>query len=333
MGDIIQRFQDTPDNLLSLYEKMYKIRAFEDAVIKRYEGGEIPGFCHTYQGEEPVAVGACAALSDGDVVYSTHRGHGHAIAKGVPINELMAELYGKCGGTNQGRGGSMHIYKKASGFMGTNGMVGGGIGLSVGAAFQMKYNKKANVSLSFFGDGASNMGIFYESLNLAAVKKLPVIFLCENNRYATVTPLRKIASNTEIASRALTFKINSACVDGNNVTDVYEAVAEARERAVAGMGPTLIEAKTYRFYGHFVGDLLYGVYRTKEEMETKKFTDDAIPGFRQRMTRVYGIDEKLIEAVEDKVRKEIDSAVEFARNSPQPKPSVVEDYLFVKENC
>ena len=150
MGDIIQRFQDTPENLLSLYEMLYRIRLFEDVVTKMYSEGEIPGFCHTYQGEEPVAVGACAALESEDVIYSTHRGHGHAIAKGVSVNELMAELYGKDTGTNGARGGSMHIYKKAEGFMGTNGMVGGGIGLAVGAAFELKYNKKPNVSLTFF---------------------------------------------------------------------------------------------------------------------------------------------------------------------------------------
>jgi pyruvate dehydrogenase E1 component alpha subunit len=332
MGDIVQRFQDTPENLLALYEIMLRIRKFEDAVVKRYEAGEIPGFCHTYQGEEPIAAGACAALKEGDAVFSTHRGHGHAVAKGVPVKELMAELYGRSGGTNQGRGGSMHIYKKAVGFMGTNGMVGGGIGLAVGAAFEMKYNNKPNVSLTFFGDGASNMGIFYESLNLASVKKLPVIFLCENNKYATVTPLRKVAANTQIASRGLAFKMNSICIDGNDVTDVYEAVAEAREKAVAGEGPTLIEARTYRYYGHFVGDLLYGVYRTKEEMETKKFTSDSISAFRLRLERVYQIEENRIDGVEEKVQKEIDAAVEYAQNSPFPDPASVENNLFVKES-
>lgn len=332
MGDIVQRFQDTPENLLALYETMLRIRKFEDEVVKRYEAGEIPGFCHTYQGEEPVAAGACTALTEGDVVFSTHRGHGHAIAKGASLKELMAELYGKSGGTNHGRGGSMHIYKKSVGFMGTNGMVGGGIGLAVGAAFEMKYNKKPNVSLAFFGDGASNMGIFYESLNLASVRKLPVIFLCENNRYATVTPLRKVAANTQIASRGLAFKMNSVCIDGNDVKEVYEAVAEARERAISGEGPTLIEARTYRYYGHFVGDLLYGVYRTKEEMETKKYTNDAIPMFRLGLTKVYKIEEERISEVEEKVQKEIDDAIQYAQNSPLPDPSAVEDDLFVKED-
>ena len=332
MGDIIQRFKDTPDNLLSLYGMMYRIRMFEDAVVKQYEGGNVQGGCHTYQGEEPIAAGACAALEEGDVVFSTHRGHGHAVARGVPLGELMAELFGRQDGANQGRGGSMHIFKKAVGFMGTNGIVGGGIGLAVGAAFAMKYNKKPNVGITFFGDGASNMGIFYESLNLASVRKLPVIFLCENNRYATATPFRKIASSTEIASRALIFKMNGICVDGNNATDVYDAVAEARERAVAGEGPTLIEARTYRYFGHYVGDLLHGIYRTKEELETQKYTNDPIPAFRIRLTKVYGIEEKLIAAVEENVEREIDSAVEFAQNSPMPDPSTVEDNLFVKES-
>jgi len=332
MGDIIQRFEDTPDKILSLYGMMYRIRMFEETAVKRYELGEIPGAVHTYQGEEPVAAGACAALKEGDVIFSTHRGHGHAIAKGVSLNELMAELYGKQGGTNQGRGGSMHIFKKAAGFMGTNGMVGGGIGTAVGAAFEMKYNKKPNVSLTFFGDGASNMGIFYESLNLASTRKLPVIFLCENNRYATATPFRKIAVNTEIASRALIFKMHSISIDGNNATDVYEAAAEARERAVAGDGPTLIEARTYRYYGHYAGDLLHGIYRSKEELETQKYTNDPIPAFRIRLEKVYGIEESRIAAVEEGVREELARAVEFAQNSPLPDPATVEDYLFVKES-
>lgn len=332
MGDIIQRFKDTPENLLALYGTMYRIRLFEDMVAKKYGEGEIPGFCHTYQGEEPIAAGVCAALAEGDVVFSTHRGHGHAIAQGVSVNELMAELYGKATGTNMGRGGSMHIYKKAAGFFGTNGLVGGGVGLAAGAAFELKYNKKPNVSVSFFGDGASNMGIFYETLNMASKWKLPVIFVCENNRYATVTPLRKIAANTEIASRGLAFRMENKCIDGNDATDVFEATAEARERAVAGEGPTLIEARTYRYMGHFVGDLLHGVYRTKEEMETRKYTGDALPAFRARLAQVYKIEEAQIVAIEEKIIREIDEAVEFARSSPSPDPSTAYDNLFVKES-
>lgn len=332
MGDIVKRFQDTPENLLKLYKSMYRIRTFEDAVFRLYGEGKFPGGTHTYQGEEAVAAGACFALQKGDVIFSTHRGHGHAVAKGVPVKELMAEIYGKATGTNGGRGGSMHIYKKADGFMGSNGMVGGGIGLATGTAFAFKYNKKPNVGVTFFGDGASNMGIFYESMNLASVKKLPVIYICENNRYATATPFRKVTANTEVASRALIFRIPSISVDGTNVMDVYEAVAEARERAIAGEGPTLIEARTYRQNGHYVGDLVYGIYRTKEEMDTFKYTKDPVHLFRTCLDKVYGLEESQIAAAEVEVTEEVNNAIEFAENSPVPDPATVEDYLFAEED-
>lgn len=332
MSDIVQRFQVNPDNLKNLYKSMYRIRSFENAVFRLYGEGRFPGGTHTYQGEEAVAAGACFALEEGDVVYSTHRGHGHALSKGVPSKELMAEIYGKGTGTNGGRGGSMHIYKKDVGFMGSNGMVGGGIGLAAGAAFAFKYNNKPNVSVTFFGDGASNMGVFYESMNLAAIWKLPVIFICENNRYATVTPLRKVSANREIASRAMIFGIPSISVDGTNVMDVYEAVAEARERAVRGEGPTLIEAKTYRHNGHYVGDLVYGIYRTKEEMETFKYTKDPVIMFKTCLTNVYGICEAVVETAEREIDQEITEAIEFAESSPFPDPDTVLEHLFAKEN-
>ena len=332
MGDIVKRFEDTPENLLKLYQSMFRIRTFEDAVFRLYGEGRFPGGTHTYQGEEAVAAGACFALKEGDVVFSTHRGHGHAVAKGVPTNELMAEIYGKATGTNGGHGGSMHIYKKAKGFIGSNGMVGGGIGLATGAAFAFRYNRKPNVGVTFFGDGASNMGIFYESMNLASVKKLPVIYICENNRYATATPFRKVTANTEVASRALIFRIPSIVVDGTSVMDVFEAVAEARERAVRGEGPTLIEAKTYRQNGHYVGDLVYGVYRTKEEMDTFKAVKDPVHNFRAVLLQAYGISEDQIAAVEAETSQEIRNAIEFAENSPVPNPAKVADHLFAEED-
>lgn len=331
MGDIVKRFDDTPENLLELYKTMYRIRSFEDAVVRNYQDGKTYGGHHTYQGEEAIASGACAALDASDVVFSTHRGHGHAIAKGVPLNELMAELFGRSTGCNGGRGGSMHIFKKDVGFMGTNGMVGGGIGTATGAAFAFKYNKKPNVAVTFFGDGASNMGIFYESMNLASNMNLPVIYICENNRYATATPFRKIAANTEVASRALIFRMNSISVDGNDVMAVYEAVAEARERAIAGEGPTLIEARTYRHYGHYIGDILHGVYRTKEEMESFKNARDPVCMFRICLTTAYGLEEAAVAAAEEAVRSEISAAQEFAENSPLPDPATVYDHLFAEE--
>ncbi len=332
MGDIVKYFDDTPENLIELYKSMYRIRAFEDAVVKNYQAGKTYGGHHTYQGEEAVAAGVCAALECGDVIFSTHRGHGHAVAKGVSLNELMAELFGRSTGTNGGRGGSMHIYKKADGFMGTNGMVGGGIGLATGAAYALKYNKKPNVAVTFFGDGASNMGIFYESMNLASNMKLPVIYVCENNRYATATPFRKIAVNTDVASRALVFKMHSVSVDGNDVMAMYDAMAEARARALAGEGPTLIEARTYRHYGHYVGDIVHGVYRTKEEMESFKCAKDPVHMFRTCLIMAYGLDEEAVAAAEAEVNAEIAAANEFAEGSPVPDPDTVYDHLFAEED-
>lgn len=332
MGDITERFVKTPENLTALYKKMYGIREFEDAVVKLYQAGKIYGGFHTYQGEEAVASGVCAALAEGDVVYGTHRSHGHALAKGVPMDRLMAELWGKATGSNGGRGGSMHVFYKPAGFMGSSGMVGGGIGRAMGAGFAFKYQKMPNVGVTFFGDGASNMGIFYESMNLASKHKLPVLFICENNRYATATPFKKVAANTDVASRAAAFKMQGVSVDGEDVMEVYEAVAEARERAVRGEGPTLIECRTYRHWGHYIGDLVYGVYRSKEEMDTFKTVKDPVKNFRECLSKVYGLDEALILSVEEAVHKELEEAIAFAESSPEPNPATVFDNVFAEED-
>jgi len=331
-SDIYDRFENTPENLLDLYGKMFRIRSFENELVKLYQDGQVYGGNHSYQGEEAIASGACHALAEGDVIFSTHRGHGHALAKGVPTAKLFAELMARETGSNGGRGGSMHIYYKPAGFMGSNGMVGGGIGLATGAAFAFKYNKKPNVAVTFFGDGASNMGIFYESLNLASVHKLPCIYICENNRFATATPFKKIAANTEVSSRGLIFRINTVTVDGNNVMDVYEAVAEARERAIKGEGPTLIECKTYRHYGHYIGDLVYGVYRTKEQMDTFKVSNDPVTRFREALIGAYGLTEEQVAGKEEEIRKEIADGYEFAKNSPMSDPAHVFEHLFAEED-
>lgn len=331
MADIYGKFVETPENLLSLYAMMYRIRRFEEVALRKYQDGEIPGFMHLYVGEEAVAAGVCAALDKGDVVTSSHRGHGHALAKGVSAREAMAELYGRSGGCSGGRGGSMHMYKMAVGFMGTNGMVGGGIGLANGIGLYMKYNGIPNVGVTFFGDGASNMGIFYESLNLASSMRLPVIFVCENNLYATYTPLRKIAANPEIATRAAAFRMPGVAVDGSDALAVYEAAAEARERAVAGGGPTLIEMKTYRFLGHTIGEALYGIYRTKAELESWKATRDPVRNFRARLACAYEIPEEQVLELESRTEAEIADAVEYARQSPLPDPATVQDDIFTEE--
>ena len=324
------RLDKSPKNLLKLYSDMCRLRLFEDITAEKYKSGEIPGFVHLYQGEEAVAVGVCAALKEADVVTSTHRGHGHAVAKGIPVREALAELFGKQGGCNGGRGGSMHMYKPSVGFLGTNGVVGGGIGLAVGAGLSAKLLNKGTVGVTFFGDGASNMGICYESLNMASYLKLPVIFVCENNKYATATPVEMVAANPEIASRAAAFAMRGVVVDGNDVIAVYEAAAEARERAVNGQGPTFIECKTYRHGGHYLGDQLYGTYRTKEEVDTWIAIKDPIKNFKTILKEVYEIDEKLIEEAESTVKKEMDEAYEYAKESPLPDPSTVEKYLFAE---
>jgi len=331
-SDIFSTFENTEENLLGLYTRMLRIRKFEDRLVKLYQNGEVYGGNHSYQGEEAIASGACHALKEGDVVFSTHRGHGHALAKDVPSDKLFAELMARETGTNNGRGGSMHIYYKDTGFMGSNGMVGGGIGIATGAAYAFKYNNKPNVAVTFFGDGASNMGIFYESMNLASIWKLPVIFICENNRFATATPLRKTAANMEISSRALMFRMNSITVDGNNVMDVYEAVADARERAINGEGPTLIECKTYRHYGHYIGDLVHGVYRTKEEMNTYISSNDPVRRFREALIGAYGIEEEKVAAVEAAMDEEIEAAYQFAANSPFSDPANALKYEFAEED-
>ena len=322
------KLERTPEKLLYLYEKMYELRRFEEEASTTYKAGEIPGFVHLYHGEEAVAAGVCANLGDDDIVSSTHRGHGHAVAKGVPAKEALAELYGKEGGCSRGRGGSMHMYKKEVGFLGTNGMVGGGIGLGVGAGLTIKTLKKDAVSVVFFGDGASNMGIFYESLNLASVLKLPVIFICENNLYATSTPLKDVAANPEIATRGNAFNMDSVAIDGNDVIAVYETVSDAIERAKRGDGPTLIEAKTYRHHGHHEGDQIYGTYRTKEELDTWVRMKDPISNYKKRLIDVFGISEQQIADSEKIIEEDIQEAIAYSRDSREPDPADVEKYVF-----
>lgn len=325
------RMEKTPENLLKLYRGMYRLRCFEDMAAEKYKAGEIPGFVHLYQGEEAIAVGVCAALTKEDVVTSTHRGHGHALAKGITSGEALAELFGKQGGSNGGRGGSMHMYKPSIGFLGTNGVVGGGIGLAVGAGLSAKLLNKDAVGVTFFGDGASNMGVCYESFNMASYLKLPVIFVCENNLFATATPIKLVAANPEISTRAASFNMPGVAVDGNDVLAVYEAAAEARERAVSGFGPTLIECKTYRHGGHHLGDQLYGTYRTKQEVDTWITVKDPIKNFKAILMQAYAIDEKEIEQAEEYARHEIAEAYEFAKNSPLPDPDTVNQYLFAED--
>src|ERR671935_2629966 len=260
--------------LLDMYERMVQIRTFEDTASKKFAAGRIPGFVHLYAGEEAVAVGVCTHLTDEDFITSHHRGHGHCIAKGVDLREMVAELLGREAGACRGKGGSMHIADVHKGMLGANGIVGGGFPLACGAALTAKTLGTGGVAVCFFGDGASNQGTFHEGLNLAAIWKLPVVFVCENNGYAESTPVRYHCAASDIANRASAYEIPGAVVDGLDVFAVYEAAREVVARARRGEGPTLIEAKTYRYYGHFEGDTI--LYRTQEELELYRHRDPIV---------------------------------------------------------
>ena len=260
---------DSADQL-RLYERMLLIRAFELRVQRLYREGKIPGFIHLYVGEEATAVGVCAHLGEQDVITSTHRGHGHALAKGLSPQKALAELAGRSTGCNGGRGGSMHLYDAETGLLGTNGLVGAGIPAAVGAALAEKAAGSGGIAVAFFGDGAVSHGAFHESLNLAATLAAPVVFVCENNLYATSTPLTTSTRNTRIANRASAYGIPGESVDGNDVLAVHRVMGRAAARAREGQGPTLIEARTYRTVGHHEGEPLAGTYRTQEEIDRWK---------------------------------------------------------------
>jgi pyruvate dehydrogenase E1 component alpha subunit len=305
------------DSLRSMYERMVQIRFFEDAAGKNFADGLVPGFVHLYAGEEAIAVGVCAHLTDRDYITSTHRGHGHCIAKGVDIPGMCAELMGKATGVCKGKGGSMHIADVDKGMLGANGIVGGGPPLATGAALTAKTLGTGGVAICFFGDGASNQGTFHEALNLAAIWKLPVVFVCENNGYAESTPFHYHCSTTDVANRAAGYGIPGVVVDGLDLFAVYEASGEAIARARRGEGPTLIEAKTYRYYGHFQGDMV--TYRTEEELNRYK-ERDAI-----QSVRTYAIDHNLataeeLDAIDARVRAALDQAWVDAIAAPWPEP-------------
>lgn len=313
----------TPPELLRLYEQMLQLRQFELAAQARYKAGEMPGFIHLYIGEEAVAVGVCAHLQRDDWITSTHRGHGHALAKGLPPSALMAELYAKATGCCGGRGGSMHLYDRAHGIFGTNGIVGGGIPHAVGAALSARTRGTQGVAAAFFGDGAVNHGAFHESLNFAGAQQAGVLFVCENNLYATATPLKLVTRNPEIATRAAAYGIPGVAVDGNDVLAVWQAARDAVIRARAGAGPTLIEAKTYRVVGHHEGDPLTGTYRNQEELDAWK-KRCPIATFRHRLIDEFKVATAAeLDAIDARVASTIADAVEFARCSPEPDPTTV----------
>lgn len=301
-----------------IYKTMNQIRCFELKAVQLFEENKLRGSVHLYVGEEAIAATICSRLTSEDYITSTHRGHGHCIAKGARLDRAMAELMGKADGYCKGRSGSMHIADFSKGNLGANAIVGGGIPIAVGSALASQMQHLNRVSVSFFGDGASNEGIFHESLNLASVWKLPVIFVCENNLYGISVPSWQSTSVTDISVRAQAYGMPGVTVDGNDVEAIDKAFNSARERALSGEGPTLIECKTYRWLGHWTGDPQ--PYRTREEINEWK-AKCPIKRYRRLLLERNIFTKDELDNIEADAQKEADDAAEFALNSPEPDPS------------
>lgn len=311
--------------LTHFYRTMVTIRKFEEKANDLFLGGVLPGFIHLYIGEEAIATGVCANLSKIDLITSTHRGHGHCIAKGADVKKMMAEIYGKKTGYCKGKGGSMHIADFSIGMLGANGVVGGGYNLATGAALAAKIRNSGQVAVCFFGDGASNRGTFHEAINMASAWKLPVIFVLELNQYASTTPYRTTCNVENIADRAHGYGVPGVIVDGNDVFAVYEAAKTAVQRARDGQGPTFIQANTYRIKGHFVGDP--EKYRSREEVEAQK-ENCPIKRFKEKMLAEKTLTKGELELMEAAISGEISAAVKFAEDSPWPEPEEALDDVF-----
>jgi pyruvate dehydrogenase E1 component alpha subunit len=317
------------DFKIEMLRKMMLIRAFEEKAEELYMKNLVHGTMHLSVGEEAVAVGAIFALDKTDYITSTHRGHGHMIAKGGDVRLMFAEFLGKETGYCKGRGGSMHIASFALGNLGANGIVSSSIPIGTGAALALKMQKKKQIVLSIFGDGASNEGMFYESLNMAKIWNLPIVYLCENNMYAMSASVKRFVATNDIADKANAFGMPGVVVDGMDVIAVYEVVKEAAERARNGEGPTLIEAKTYRYKGHSKSDL--NLYRTKEEIEEWK-KKDPINTFVERLKVSQELNDEVYRSLQEEVSKIIEDGVKFAIESPEPSVDSIFDYVYAEED-
>jgi len=315
--------------MIELYRKMITIRLFEEKIVDMYARGLVPGLAHLYVGEEAVATGVCANLRKEDYITSTHRGHGHVIAKGANPKFMMAELFGKKTGYCKGKGGSMHIADVDIGILGANGIAGGGLPLAIGAGLSAKMRKTDQVTACFFGDGSSNNGTFHESLNFASVHRLPVIFVCENNTYGISVSQKQHQAIQDVSIRAVAYNMPGVTIDGNDVMAVYETAGKAIERARAGEGPTLMECKTYRWRGHHEGDPNQGRrYRTMEEI--KAWMEKCpIKRFEERLIEEKILTKAKAKKVWEEVQKEIDDSVEYASQSPFPEPQDLYEDVYV----
>lgn len=308
--------------LLDMHERMVRIRLFEEAAGRLAQENRIPGFMHLYVGEEAVASGACAALTLEDQITSTHRGHGHLIAKGGDFKLAMAELMGKATGYCKGKGGSMHISDLDLAMLGANGIVGGGVPIAVGAAFSNKYQKNGKVAMAFFGDGSTNIGAWHEAVAMGTALDLPIVFMCENNEYAEYTARERVMAITDVADRAAAYGMPGVIVDGMDVVAVHEAAVAAVERARSGGGPSMVECKTYRYFDHAGVKGLGVTYRTDEEVQ-EWMDRDPIKAFEAQLSKTRVLSKAKAEAVHAKVQAEVDEAIEWAEAQPNPDPSEV----------
>jgi TPP-dependent pyruvate/acetoin dehydrogenase alpha subunit len=314
------------EKLLAMYRLMVTIRHFEDYLYKLFLQGRVPGTLHQYQGQEAVAVGVCSVLQQDDIIFSTHRPVGHGIAKGMRLEAIAAELWGKATGCAGGKGGQMHLTDVTVGMMPSNAIVGANIPIATGAALGFKLRGETRVAVSFFGDGAANIGAFHEGINLAAVKNAPVVFVCENNQFAASTHISLATKIENIAERAAAYGIPGVIVDGMEVLAVHEAADAAIKRARSGLGPTLIEAKTYRYKGHSRGDP--GKYRSKEELDRWQ-ARDPLPNFREQLLS-QGIKEDTLTGIEAVVDEAVEEAIQLAENAPEPDPMETYTHVFAE---
>jgi len=315
------------DIILEIYRRMVRIRQFEDRLYQMFLQGLVPGTLHQYQGQEAIASGVCVALRPDDVVFSTHRPVGHAIAKGVPLPGIAAELWGKATGCAGGKGGQMHMVDAAVGFPPSSAVVGSNIPMATGAALGFKLRGLDRVAVSFFGDGASNTGAFHEGINLAAVKDAPVIFVCENNQYAASTHVSLAMRISDIADRAKAYGIPGSVIDGMDAIAVYQSASQAVARARNGAGPTLLEYKTYRFMGHSRGDP--GGYRTKQEVDQWR-SRDPIQRLQNALIAQYSQPAGSLDQIEQDILAEVDAAIQFAQASPDPDPESTYRHVFAE---
>ena len=310
----------SPEVQRDLHRRMVRIRVFEETAGRLAEQARLPGFLHLYVGQEAVAAGVCAALRPSDQITSTHRGHGHLVAKGGDFRRMMAELMGKETGYCRGRGGSMHINDLSLGMLGANGIVGAGIPIAVGAAFANRYRGDDNVSVAFFGDGATNIGAFHEAASMASALDLPIVFLCENNEYAEYTPRWRVMKVADVAERAASYGMPGIIVDGMDAIAVHEVVRDVVDGMRAGGGPVFIEAKTYRYYNHHGIQVLGIHYREDTEVEQWR-QRDAITALEARMESAGVLDADGAKQVWDETTAEIEEAIAFAEASPDPDPA------------